>query len=105
MSNVHVSESDSGSQVRIIVTGRFDFSVHKEFRAAYINKQKAPGLSYVLDLSRTEYMDSSALGMVLLLRDHAGGDKARIKILNARPDVEKILRIANFDKLFDISSV
>jgi anti-anti-sigma factor len=103
MSNVQVSESDSGTQVRITLTGRFDFSVHKEFRDAYINLPKGPGLSYALDLSRTEYMDSSALGMVLLLRDHAGGDKARIKILNARPDVEKILRIANFDKLLEMS--
>ncbi len=102
MSSVHVTESENGSQITIAIVGRFDFSVHKEFREAYVNHDRAK-LSYVLDLSRTEYMDSSALGMVLLLRDHAGGDKSNVTIRNASPDVAKILRIANFDKLLTMS--
>ncbi len=102
MSNINVSESEDGRQITIAVAGRFDFSVHKTFRDAYINYVSA-GLRFILDLSLTEYMDSSALGMVLLLREHAGGDKAHVSIRNARPDVEKILRIANFDKLLDMS--
>ena len=48
-------------------------------------------------------MDSSALGMLLLLRDHAGGDNADIALMNISPDVRKILAISNFDKLFKIS--
>ncbi|VAW80351.1 Anti-sigma F factor antagonist (spoIIAA-2); Anti-sigma B factor antagonist RsbV [hydrothermal vent metagenome] len=105
MSNVNVSESENGRQTTITITisGRFDFSVHKEFRDAYIN-HTGRGLSFILDLSRTEYMDSSALGMVLLLRDHAGGDNSHITIRNASADVAKILRIANFDKLLKMSA-
>ncbi len=103
MSNINVSESEDGRQITISVAGRFDFSVHKRFRDAYINHVSA-GLRFILDLSRTEYMDSSALGMVLLLREHAGGDKAHVSIRNAPPDVAKILRIANFDKLLDMSA-
>jgi len=48
-------------------------------------------------------MDSSALGMLLLLRDHAGGDDAEVRVTNSNSDVRKILAISNFDKLFDIS--
>ncbi len=103
MSNVNVSESENGREITVSVTGRFDFSVHQEFRDAYINHTGA-GLSFILDLSRTEYMDSSALGMVLLLREHAGGDNARVTIRNASADVSKILRIANFDKLLNMSA-
>ncbi|MCB1654339.1 MAG: STAS domain-containing protein, partial [Pseudomonadales bacterium] len=47
--------------------------------------------------------DSSALGMLLLLRDHAGGDNAEIRVINSNPDVLKIFNISNFDKLFDIT--
>jgi anti-anti-sigma factor len=50
----------------------------------------------------TTYLDSSALGMLLLLRDHAGGDTANIKIVNCNPDVKKILTISNFEQLFSI---
>lgn len=101
MSNVTTRVSGDGSQLTIEVNGRFDYSVHREFRSAYIDAGLA-NASYVIDLSRTEYMDSSALGMVLLLREHVGGDKARVELRNARPEVEKILRIANFDKLLTL---
>ena len=58
------------------------------------------GVAYVVDLSNTEYLDSSALGMLLLLREHAGGENANIEITQASADVRKILDVANFSKLF-----
>lgn len=57
----------------------------------------------MVDLKETTYMDSSALGMLLLLRDHAGGDNAEVQVVNANSDVRKILAISNFDKLFDLT--
>nr|NIQ11660.1 anti-anti-sigma factor [Gammaproteobacteria bacterium] len=42
------------------------------------------------------------LGMLLLLRDHAGGDNSSIEIVNCNPDVKKILTISNFEQLFTI---
>jgi hypothetical protein len=39
----------------------------------------------------------------LLLRDHAGGDKATVRLINCTPDVHKILAISNFSKLFQLS--
>ena len=59
-------------------------------------------MKYTVDLAGTDYLDSSALGMLLLLREHAGGEGAAIQIINASPDVKKILDVANFGKLFDI---
>ena len=97
---VHASQDNNEIQIRI--DGRFDFSVHREFRDAY----KGDGRSYqryVVDLSQTEYMDSSALGMLLLLREHAGGDSARVIIRNPTDGIRKILGIANFDKLFELA--
>nr|WP_082306443.1 STAS domain-containing protein [Mizugakiibacter sediminis] len=82
----------------IRVQERFDFSVHKQFRDAYL-KLPAPARSYVIDLAGTEEMDSSALGMLLLLREHAGGDRAEIRVVNASPAVRNILRIAGFGEL------
>lgn len=55
-----------------------------------------------MDLKEATYLDSSALGMLLLLRDHAGDD-ADVRVINSNSDVRKILAISNFDKLFDIS--
>ncbi|MFH6569337.1 STAS domain-containing protein, partial [Pseudomonas kulmbachensis] len=48
-------------------------------------------------------LDSSALGMLLLLREYAGGDESDIRVVNSNPDVRKILGTSNFDQLFDIN--
>jgi len=93
--------SADGSEVLIGVRGRFDYSVHQDFRQAY---EKVPGAStrFVLDLDETEYLDSSALGMLLLLREHAGGIRADVRIVNCGDGVMKVLNTANFQKLFSI---
>ncbi|AZF17157.1 MULTISPECIES: STAS domain-containing protein [unclassified Pseudomonas] len=91
-----------GKKLTITIKGRFDFGSHQAFRDAYERFYKVPE-SYVVDLKETTYMDSSALGMLLLLRDHAGGDNSDVRVINSNMDVRKILAISNFYKLFDIS--
>lgn len=93
--------SADGAQVTIYIQGRFDFSSHQEFRNAYEKLSKVPS-HYCVDLQGTSYLDSSALGMLLLLRDHAGGERSNIEIVNCSHDVKKILLISNFEQLFTI---
>ncbi len=97
------SVSSDGQTVVIQVKGRFDFHSHREFRDAY-SKKSGAGTRYVVDLSNTDYMDSSALGMLLLLRQHAGGDQANVVISRPNPTIQKILTIANFHKMFAIEA-
>jgi anti-anti-sigma factor len=94
-------ESANGKQLTLKIDGRFDFNLHKEFRRAY-EQARQPGIQYIVDMSRTEYLDSSALGMLLLLREHAGGDRADVQIVQCNPAIRKILATANFHQLFTI---
>ena len=98
---ISTTVSESGNKVTIAVAGKFDFQLYDEFRASYADTAGS-GVEYVVDLSATEYLDSSALGMLLLLREHAGGESSKIEITQASSDVRKILDVANFGKLFDI---
>lgn len=95
------NSSPDGSAITIFIEGRFDFSSHQVFRQAYENLEDVPEF-YNVDMSATSYLDSSALGMLLLLRDYAGGDTAKISIINCNDDVRKILAISNFEQLFTI---
>ncbi|RMQ44958.1 STAS domain-containing protein [Pseudomonas cichorii] len=101
MAKITSAPSQDGQQLTIFIEGRFDFSTHQDFRGAY--EVHAGNLNYVVDLGGTHYLDSSALGMLLLLRDHAGGDDAVVRLVNCTPDVIKILTISNFSKLFQLS--
>lgn len=98
---IQTSLSPDRAELCIAVEGRFDFSVHQEFRQAYEVVSPAPA-RYTVNLLKTTYLDSSALGMLLLLRDHAGGDAADVSIVNCNSDVRKILSISNFDQLFHV---
>lgn len=87
--------------LEVRISGRFDFSIHQNFRK--ITQQTGEGVkSIAIDLSETEYMDSSALGMLLVLRDKVNEKKEAIIIKNSKEEVRKILKIANFDKLFTL---
>ncbi|MEY8204081.1 MAG: STAS domain-containing protein [Bermanella sp.] len=96
-----IATSVNGNELTVQVEGRFDFSAHQEFRDAY-EKTEEGVKNYVIDMSRATYLDSSALGMLLLLRDHAGGDSANVRITQCNQDVKKILTISNFEQLFTI---
>jgi anti-anti-sigma factor len=96
-----MTTSDEGNKVTIAVAGKFDFQLYDEFRASYADTAGG-GVEYVVDLAETEYLDSSALGMLLLLREHAGGESSSIAIKQATPEVRKILDVANFGKLFKL---
>lgn len=88
--------------LEIHIRGRFDFPVYSEFRNAYL--QGDSKTRYVIDLEQIEYLDSSALGMMLLLRDHAGGETADITLRNCRPELLRILTVARFNDLFKLCS-
>ena len=93
--------SGDGKTVNININGNFDYSCHGEFRESYRDMPQGSA-EYIINLNGASYMDSSALGMLLLLREHAGGDSANISITNCDTEIKKILEISNFDKLFTI---
>lgn len=92
-----IFSSDSYGKVVITITGRFDFGCHPDFRA--VCSKIGSGAEVVVDLEKATYVDSAALGMLLLLRDRVG-DARRIQIINCQGQPDQVLRIANFDQIF-----
>lgn len=99
-----LSIARTDQETTISIKGRFNFEMHTEFREAYREETKGKGTSrrFIVDLANVEYIDSSALGMLLLLREETDTNEANVEIVNARPEILKILETANFDRLFKI---
>lgn len=91
----------SEGRLTIRVNGRFGFESHRDFMQCFQNVATTP-TAYTVDLSDTTELDSSALGMLLLLRDFAGGDRSDITIDGVSSDIIKIFQITSFDNLFNI---
>lgn len=81
---------------------RFDFSYNKTFSKQYQAIFEAPqGVGkIVLDFSRVMYLDSSALGMMVLLQKKAKAVKINVAVRGAKNTAEEILKMANFHKLY-----
>lgn len=94
--------SNDGATITIKVSGRFDFAVQNEFRDCYYNVGENKEANFVIDMGNTNYMDSSALGMLLMMREYLGGASANISITNCSLDIKNILTVANFQSLFNM---
>lgn len=87
----------------IQLQGRFDFNSHREFREAVDAALAASAKEIQVDLGGVEYLDSSALGMLLMLRDKAKGAGHEVSLAHCTGPVKQVLDIANFGKLFAIN--
>lgn len=100
---MNLTKSVAGNRLTIRLEGRFDFSAHRDFREAIKEAVANPAIKeVVLDLLKAEYIDSSALGMLLLSRENCMGAGKGIRIANPRGTVKEVLHIASFEKLFTI---
>lgn len=95
--------AENGKTITIKVSGRFDFAVQNEFRDCYYDAGPEGNIKFVIDMGSANYMDSSALGMLLMMREYLGGNSADISIVNCSPDIKNILTVANFQSLFSMN--
>lgn len=95
-----INQSGEGA---VVVGERFDFSAHKEF-LHNTNKllEDAACKTIVIDLSRTQYMDSAALGMLVQLQKKCQQENKALRVHNAQGAVMDTLEIANMHKLLTI---
>ncbi|HZX32524.1 MAG TPA: STAS domain-containing protein [Rhodocyclaceae bacterium] len=93
-----------GNKAVIKLSGRFDFNTHRDFRSAYEPLVADSSVREVrVDFDGVDYLDSSALGMLLMLRDKMNGASKEVSLGNVKGSVKQVLDIANFSKLFKIS--
>ncbi|MBF0284336.1 MAG: STAS domain-containing protein [Magnetococcales bacterium] len=95
-----ITVEEHGQRVTLRLPKQFNFKIQREFQECY--RQRPPGRAYEIDFRPVSDMDSSALGMLLLLRSHCGGDKADIRLIHCSPGIKSLLESVKFDALFSI---
>ena len=98
-----IRSSVSGSAATITLVGRFDFSLHGDFRETYDLLLVDSEIDAVaVNLAGVEYIDSSALGMLLMLRERAQETGKSLTLCKPSSHVSHLLEIVSFSKLFTI---
>lgn len=92
-----------GNIGKIILSGQFDFNSHREFRNAcetVISNEEVKEI--LIDFKQVTYLDSSALGMLLLLKEKVSAANKSLALVNCQNTVKQVLEIACFGKIFTI---
>lgn len=93
----------SGEVGCIILTGKFDFSVQDSFRKVIdetLNNENIKDIT--VDMANVTFMDSSAIGLLLLLNEKSMADGKSLTLINCHDPIREIFAIGGFDSVLTI---
>jgi anti-anti-sigma factor len=100
---MHYGSGERG-QALIKLSGRFDFSAFKSFRDMYEPLLTNGDVENIdVNFDAVDYLDSAALGMLLMLREKAETVGKQVQLSGCRGNVLQLLEIANFGRMFEMS--
>ena len=100
MSSLDAKKPENTATIRL--AGRFDFNSFKNFQNQYEPLLADPAIAVIdINMSGVSYLDSSALGMLMLLREKADAAGKRVRIEQSQGMARDILDMANFHKRFE----
>lgn len=97
---ISIKETEDNTVI-IVVSGKFTFELQREFRTAC--EQHSAKKHFILDLRETDYLDSSALGMILILNDAVKKTASTLKIINCQMAIKKIFELTNLQQIINIA--
>ncbi len=100
--SIDLTVNDLDKWVQIKIKGKLGSNNTDEVRKLIRTIPSDNNYSYIVDLSQTELIDSSGLSVLLILRNHAGGDESNVILKNCRESLISILKMFKYDKLFSI---
>lgn len=98
---VEAQSINNDEEMVISVRGHFDFTIANDFRNCYRNTP--PKKKYIIDLAGVEFVDSAAIGMLLLLREYTH-NHAIIRLVNYKPAIKKILEISHIERFVEFAA-
>ncbi len=98
----NIQQNESGRYTATL-KGRFTFSDHEKFLEIVNNIKNGDTKTVTIDLSSIEFVDSAALGMLLLARDEAEKKQIKVELRGAQGQVAKMFKVSKFDTLFNIT--
>ena len=90
------------TDVTLVLSGSFTFSDNQSFRALLTDIQEARPSNVTVDMGGVDFIDSAALGMMLLLRDTMQTGGISLELRNPQGQIKKMFDLSNFNELFII---
>jgi anti-anti-sigma factor len=100
---MHINIQNIGITTVLELDGEFVFESFSTLRQACRPILDNAAIKFIqIELSKVNYVDSSALGMMLLMKEKAGHAGKLVQIKGAHGHVRGVLEVAKFDRMFEL---
>jgi len=98
---MNITQKLSDGHVLVHMEGRFDFGARKTFKDA-MDQAIKDEMPIVLDLEQVSFVDSSALGLLVISHQNFKSKKIPLCLVNPQTYVRQVLDLANIGKMIPI---
>ena len=97
-----IAINDDADEMKVRFGERLTFSDHEEFGEVLNAIEESRQTAITFDFSASTFIDSSALGMLLIAKDVAGERGASITLAGANADIRRLFDLGTFSEFFTI---
>lgn len=98
---MYITQEKSDGKTIVHLDGRFDFYARKAFKST-MDGAAEEGSPIVLDLEKVTFVDSSALGLLVICHQNLKNKKIPFYLVNPQTYVKQVLDLANIAKMIPI---
>ncbi len=95
---MNITQESADERTIIHMDGRFDFGARKAFKDA-MEEATNRAMPVVLDLEKVTFVDSSALGLLVICHQNLKNKKVPFYLVNPQTYVKQVLDLANIAKM------
>lgn len=104
ISELHINMREGGATTVYSLSGRLDYSTAVKLRKVIRECLKKPASEVVIDFGQLEYLDSMAMGALLVIREQLQSEGKTLVLSNCKGFILEALHLANFHKLFQMNA-
>ena len=98
---MNIIQDSNDRQTIVHLDGRFDFGARKSFKEA-VDEASNTQKQVVLNLEKVTFVDSSALGLLVICHQNLKNKKVPFCLVNPQTYVKQVLDLANIGKMIPI---
>ena len=99
---MNFSRNIQGNQMSVALAGKFTFPDNQVFRELLNEAARLSQPALEFDFDQVDFIDSAALGMLLVARDEVLKQGGHVTLKRPRGQVKKMFDISRFSALFTV---
>jgi anti-anti-sigma factor len=98
---MNIAQEHVQGKAIVHLDGRFDFGARKDFKEA-VEQATQEGTPIVLNLEKVTFVDSSALGLLVICHQNLKNKNIPFYLVNPQTYVKQVLDLANIGKMISV---